>query len=57
MDKIYLYEKDVPELNGINTVGCNELLDMSKPMYNLAGQKVAADYKGIVIQNGRKYKK
>lgn len=57
VDKIYLYEKDVPELNGINTVGCSELLDMSKPMYNLAGQKVAADYKGIVIQNGRKYKK
>ena len=57
VDKIYLYEKDVPELNGINTVGCSELLDMSKPMYNLAGQKVAADYKGIIIQNGRKYKK
>ena len=57
VDKIYLYEKDVPELNGINMVGCSDLLDMSKPMYNLAGQKVAADYKGIVIQNGRKYKK
>ena len=25
------------------------------PRYNLAGQRVGADYKGIVIQGGRKY--
>ena len=24
-------------------------------MYNLAGQKVGKDYKGIVIMNGKKY--
>ena len=24
-------------------------------IYNLAGQKVGKDYKGIVIQNGRKF--
>ena len=25
------------------------------PAYNLAGQRVAADYKGVVVKNGRKY--
>ena len=27
----------------------------NSPVYNLAGQKVGKDYKGIVIQNGRKF--
>lgn len=25
------------------------------PLYNLAGQKVGKDYKGVVIQNGKKF--
>ena len=25
------------------------------PLYNLSGQRVDSDYKGIVIRNGRKY--
>jgi len=29
--------------------------DANAPMYNLAGQKVDKSYKGIVIQNGRKF--
>ena len=32
-------------------------LDSNAPRYNLAGQKVAENYKGVVIQNGRKYMK
>lgn len=32
-----------------------EALDVNAPMYNTLGQKVNADYKGIVIQNGKKY--
>jgi hypothetical protein len=32
-------------------------LDSNAPRYNLAGQKVAENYKGVVIQNGRKYVK
>jgi hypothetical protein len=32
----------------------NSLLDDSKPMYNVAGQRVSRSYKGIVIQNGKK---
>ena len=30
-------------------------LDPTKSMYNLAGQRVSNSYKGIVIQNGKKY--
>lgn len=30
-------------------------VDSNAPIYNIAGQRVANDYKGIVIQNGRKY--
>ena len=57
VDTIYMYEKDVPDASGINTVGNGDGLDTTKPMYNLAGQRVMSDYKGIVIQNGRKYNK
>ena len=32
-------------------------VDVNAPMYNLAGQKVGKDYKGIVIQNGKKVMK
>jgi hypothetical protein len=28
---------------------------MNNIIFNLAGQKVGADYKGIVIKNGRKF--
>lgn len=28
---------------------------VNAPAYNLAGQKVGADYKGIVVQNGKKF--
>lgn len=38
--------------------GINEVLNLKvnekAPMYNLAGQKVGADFKGIAIQNGKK---
>ena len=30
-------------------------LDVTKPMYNILGQEVTAEYRGIVIQNGHKY--
>lgn len=30
-------------------------LDLSAPMYNVLGQPVDKDYRGVVIQNGRKY--
>jgi hypothetical protein len=30
-------------------------LDAEAPMYNIAGQRVGKNYKGVVIQNGKKY--
>ncbi|MDD7336512.1 MAG: glycoside hydrolase family 88 protein [Prevotella sp.] len=29
--------------------------DPSKPMYNLSGQRVKSGYRGIIVQNGKKY--
>jgi hypothetical protein len=44
-------DKSVP--TGISTVK-NETINLNAPAYNLAGQKVAEGYKGVVIQNGVK---
>ena len=33
------------------------MLDITQPMYNILGQQVGAEYRGIVIQNGHKYLK
>jgi hypothetical protein len=30
-------------------------LDSNAPCYNLAGQKVSKDYKGVKVQNGKKF--
>lgn len=38
----------IDSVEGVNGVGKNA------PMYNTAGQRVGRDYKGIIIQNGRK---
>ena len=40
---------------GISNVAVDSMLDQNAPMYNLAGQRVSNDYKGIVVKNGRKY--
>ena len=45
-------EKNIP--SGINKVEAEEL-DENAPVYNLAGQRVSKDTKGIVIQNGKKF--
>ncbi|MBR1688801.1 MAG: hypothetical protein IJ710_09815, partial [Prevotella sp.] len=42
------------DTTGILSVNA-EAVDANAPMYNLAGQRVAAGYKGIVIQNGKKF--
>lgn len=45
-------------LNG-QTAGVNALtvseLNVNAPMYNVAGQRVSAEYKGVVLQNGKKF--
>lgn len=39
---------------GINEVS-NGAVSESAPIYNLAGQRVGKDYKGVVVQNGKKF--
>lgn len=51
-DKDYIYLDKATGLRGINVAAT---LDTKAPMYNMAGQKVDASYKGIVIQNGKKF--
>lgn len=45
---------DNGETTGIN-LNANDNLNSNAPMYNLAGQRVTESYKGVVIQNGKKY--
>lgn len=42
------------EATGIDAIS-GDLLDLNAPMYNLAGQRVQKSYKGVVIQNGKKF--
>lgn len=50
---IYLNQADgVTSLSADRQGGA---VDYTKPVYNLAGQQVGKDYKGVVIQNGKKY--
>lgn len=42
------------DASGINEVKTAEL-DVNAPVYNLAGQRVGKDAKGILIQNGKKF--
>ena len=42
----------VPVTTAIDAIGVID--DASAPIYNLSGQRVGSDYKGIVIQNGQK---
>ena len=42
--------------DGVTTIVVEEIpFDENAPMYNIQGQKVDKNYKGIVIQNGRKF--
>lgn len=43
----------VPDLTGIAVIKADN--DRNAPVYNLSGQQVTPDTKGILIQNGKKY--
>ena len=49
---IYTIKVEAGDPSGISTVKAQKL--QSNAIYNLAGQKVGNDYKGIVIVNGKK---
>ena len=42
------------QTTGINAINFNDALLGNEPAYNLAGQRVAKNYKGIVVRNGKK---
>lgn len=48
-----LFESETTGISNLN-VNNNDNIDANAPMYNLAGQKVGKNYKGIVIVNGKK---
>lgn len=41
-------------IEGVEAEGKSVFEDSNAPMYNLAGQRVGADYRGVVIKNGKK---
>ena len=47
-------KEDITKIESIQTK-TNKVWNPNAPMYNLSGQKVDKSYKGIVIQNGRKF--
>ena len=49
-------EEDSNETTGIESLNVERgTLNADAPIYNLAGQRVGKDYKGIVVVNGKKY--
>lgn len=42
-------------VSGISVSATENKNDENAPMYNIAGQRVDASYKGVVIRNGKKY--
>lgn len=56
--KVYLTSKTVEELTtgtNISSAVVASKVNANAPIYNLAGQKVSKSYKGVVIQNGKKF--
>ena len=51
-DQVFFYKKGNVDPSGISSVKAE---NANATMYNLAGQKVGADYKGIVVKNGKKF--
>ena len=47
-----IYPTYIQSTVGIHNV--NMAIDNNAPLYNLSGQKVSSDYKGVVIQKGKK---
>lgn len=65
--KLVLYNNTTPEINtgsslysvnnvtaGVNGINADKL-DTNAPVFNLAGQRVNNSFKGVVIQNGKKF--
>ena len=47
---------NIETTTGIDNVNqIDSAINDNAPMYNLAGQRVGKEYKGVVIQNGKKF--
>ena len=49
-----LYPIEISSPTAINSIKADKL-NADAPMFNLAGQRVSKNFKGVVIQNGRKF--
>lgn len=47
----FIFEDSTTGIKNVETMSVNE----NAPMFNLAGQRVSKNYKGVVIQNGKKF--
>ena len=54
-DHVAMWDEDPNAPHGIEEVLEQMGIDLTQPMYNVAGQRVDASYKGIVIQQGKKF--
>lgn len=51
----FVMELEVGESTGIEDVTTKPVVNVNTPVYNLSGQRVSKNFKGIVIMNGKKY--
>ena len=51
----FVMELEVGESTGIEDVTTKPVVNVNAPVYNLSGQRVSKNFKGIVIMNGKKY--
>lgn len=54
-DYIYIIQGDASETDAINGVTISDKTANDNVLYNLAGQRVSKDYKGVVVKNGQKF--
>lgn len=55
-DHVAMWDEDPSAAHeGVEQVLEQMGIDLTQPMYNIAGQRVGVDYKGIVIQQGKKF--
>ena len=54
-DYIYIIQGDASETDAINGVVISDKTANDNVLYNLAGQRVGKDYKGVVVKNGQKF--
>ena len=51
-ENVHIYPIAISSTSGVKSIKSD--LDANAPAYNVAGQRVSADYRGVVIKNGKK---